>query len=178
MASTPDEIRRVTSREVELSRGIVVRITARDFLTMFLEGLFESPLLNAFQRIISNAPVLQEKPDLIFAMPPEERRAVIDGLRKFAIAVVDAPVIVESDDGNPNHVPVSLFTSTDLLVIWQQGNAMMQFKTPEVSLTEIQADRFRGSEPTTTGDDTQSRDSVRTSTAFVVSDAHADLTYR
>ena len=111
MASSAADFNAYGTREVTLARGLTVTVAARDFLTLFLEGVFEMPLLTAFQKLIEQAPMFMADPSKISELAPEARLAIITGLRTFACAVCESPTFVMVPDGNPDHVSISRLAS-------------------------------------------------------------------
>jgi len=98
--------------DVDLGDGTFVRARRLDLPMMLMEGNIPMPLLSAARDLVEHAG------------PPEEALAdfaheeSLRVLRKHALLVVVEPMVVDHEDHNPEHLPVSLLTVTQLLAIW------------------------------------------------------------
>lgn len=109
----PAAIRDAQLIDVDLGDDTFVRARTLDLSMMLLEGELPMPMLTAARQFVEH----REPEEQISAT---DHAAVLKTLRKHALLVVVEPVVVDEDDANPNHMPVTLFTLSQLLAIWNQ----------------------------------------------------------
>lgn len=115
--------------EIPLDDGTMLTAKRLDMMTIVIEGLLPMPLLKAVQAIKQMGPEERARAaagELDFGdktikdLAESDKRAMRDLMRRHAMLAVVDPGLVETDDGDDNHLPVDLLTSQELLRIWQE----------------------------------------------------------
>jgi hypothetical protein len=114
----PVEARRKRFMQVTLADGSVIDCRRLDMTAMLFEGLMPMPILNAAQKLISKkgGTSLEKFGEL----EETDKREVKEMLQRHACAVAIRPVVVEEEDGDPTHMPVTLFDFMDLMTIFNE----------------------------------------------------------
>lgn len=139
---TAQQLRR-TTYELELRPGWTIALRRSSMMTLLLSGKLPLPLLAAFGQLqrLSTSRALAES-------DPTERELMLEALRWYACSVVADPVVVMTDDGNPDHVPVEVFTAEELFAIGYAdppADVVEDPTAPEPVVTEDDLARFPGS---------------------------------
>jgi hypothetical protein len=112
----PRELRNQSTVTVDIGGGRCVVAQRLDMTSMVFEGLVPMPLLTAVQRMIS---MPEEDPIARLAsMEATDKQSMLEMLRKHACRAVINPVVTPTDDGDQNHLPVSLLAVDILMKIW------------------------------------------------------------
>jgi hypothetical protein len=135
------EARRATSTfAVSIGGNRFVRCQWLDLPTMVMEGLVPMALLGAAQRMTQGLSEVEK----LETMTPDERRDLLDMMRRFAIASVVEPKIVsaEADTGAPGTLPVTMLAFDELMLIWTKASVR-----PLVGAAKARTFRGNGGEP-------------------------------
>lgn len=136
--ATAADFRRRGEWDVDLD-GLTVRVRRIDMATAYMHGWVPLPLMSALNRLIDHGRRLTEDASFIDAIPYEDKESALELMQRFACAAVIDPIFVMTDDGHPDHVPVTMLTSDQLLLIWTSGPP----KNTAAEVTPPQADAFR-----------------------------------
>ncbi len=123
--------------------ALVVQMRKLDMLTLFLQGAVPTPLMAALSKMQAVRAEIGDDPTgnkLMDAMGEDDRSNLVKLLRRYACLAIKDPVVVEEDDGDPQHVPVEVFSHAQLLAIWSARPPGMT--TPR--LNEAQLSTFPG----------------------------------
>lgn len=130
----PAARRRANSLTISIGNGQCVKARRLDMTTLVFEGLVPMPLLAAVQRMIAmpdSSPIEQFQ-----AMGEADKTAMLDMLRRHAIAAVTVPKLSMTDTGDPTVLPVTDLTLTELMAIWE-GSSL------DAPMEPADASRFR-----------------------------------
>ncbi len=99
-----------------------------DITALVFEGRMPMPMLTAVQKMIDMPKATPM--ERIDALGKQNGQDLIDLMREHACRVSVTPKIVMADDGNPDHLPVSFFSTEKLMLIWNATAVI-----PRVGLT-------------------------------------------
>lgn len=142
---TAKELRARHEWDVEIEPDWTVHVRRVDFVAAYLADQIPMRLMTALDRLKKQSDVLREDPTNIIGVPQQDKEDTLELLRRYVCLAVVDPIFVmppkdgEPEDSSPDHVNVTILSSTQLLAIWQSGPSKA---LPEVSTAT--ADAFRG----------------------------------
>lgn len=140
---TAADLRARAQWDVEIDDGLTVRMRRIDLTSAYMQGLLPSPLMAALGRLIRYGQRLSGDASFIEQVPSEDKALTLELMRRYACAAIIDPVFVMDDaDPDPNHCPVAMLTSDQLVKIWQSGPPNANPATVQ-EVRADQADSFR-----------------------------------
>lgn len=136
---TARDLRTRNEWDVELEPGWTVHVRRLDMVSAYMQNLIPMPLMAALDRLRAQSEKIARDPSLVMAVPQQDKEQTIELLRRYACAAVVDPHFVMEEDGDPDHAPITLLSSEQLLKIWQ--SSPRRDTLPEVS--PATADVFR-----------------------------------
>lgn len=124
--------------KVDLGDDTFILARREDMTLLVFEGRVPMPMLSAVQKMIEMPGATPA--ERIAALGSEHGRTLVEVLREHACKVALEPIIVMQEDGNEDHLPVTLLGTQKLMAIWM-ATAMI----PEVSHAEAATFRVAGS---------------------------------
>src|SRR5688500_11162526 len=118
---TANELRAESEWDCEIAPGKTVRLRKIDLTSAYMMGYVTLPLMAAVGRLIELGKQVKENPEKFAEVPDADRKDSMELMRRYACAACIDPVFVLEDDGNPDHVPVSLLSGDQLVAIWKSG---------------------------------------------------------
>jgi hypothetical protein len=161
------QVKKAKTYLLEIEPGTAFRLKRVDLLDLFLEGALPMPLFSAIGRIQATRQKLATD-DLLGTLTPEDRAAMMEALRRVAVAVVVDPKMTHSKkearakdlvwvggitdvDGESQHDPDMNdgdITSSVLMIIFRAANK----EAGLVILADDEAEEFRASQPISVAD--------------------------
>lgn len=110
------QFRRNNEVEVTIDDDAFILCRKEDLAVLVFEGRLPMPMLAAVQKMIEmpNASPAER----VEALGKENGRVLVEVLREHVCRVALKPKIVMEDDGNEQHLPVTLFDTQTLMRIW------------------------------------------------------------
>jgi hypothetical protein len=132
------KLREASHVKVDVGNDTFVHCRREDMTTLVFEGRIPMPMLAAVQKMIDmpNASPAER----IAALGEQHGRTLMEVLREHACKVAIEPRIVPQEDGNEDHLPVSLLNTQQLMSIW-----MATAVIPEVTTARAATFRTGGS---------------------------------
>lgn len=124
---TARELRQENEIVIELAPGRNVVARKLDIVSLVFEGLIPLPMLAAVQKMTKTRGL--SAIDRLEGMDDEDKASILQLIRKNATVALIEPVCTPMEDGNPDHVPVTMFTVKELMEIWNQ-TAMVPMMEP------------------------------------------------
>jgi hypothetical protein len=150
------DFRRRFTFTVKIDSTLTVELRRMDMMTMLLNNAMPLPMLDSAMNFEAQLAANAEKRKAD-GLPPQTQleqyaqvdktlmRDMLDAMRQYAIIHVVKPVIVQEDDGNPEHIPVTMLTSDQLLGIFYASPEGEEKEAPVINKDE--ATEFRGPQP-------------------------------
>lgn len=138
--ATAADFRRRSQWTVDLEDGLTVTVRRVDLVNAYMENLIPLPLMSALDRLRAKTQELLENPTALVTVDPGEKAKSIELLRRYACAAIVEPTFVMEDDGNPDHVPITVLSHDQLLRVWL---SKPENPNPSMEVDPAVAERFR-----------------------------------
>jgi hypothetical protein len=140
--------------DINIGDGYIVKAKKLDLTTMMFEGLLPMPVLTAVQRLITAGGDEMSPAERVKFLEDNDRKAMLELLRRHACTAVIMPVLTMTDDGNPDHLVVDMLSIEALTEIFTQTTLLPTHNSAEVA-------RFRGRAALVPEHDALPREDVR-----------------